>query len=154
MIGLVETAIQAALEAEFGKNNGYKIEGFPADFEKYKFTDSKGCHLIRYDASTFSKPQTIHAVCQDETLQFSIISGLRSLSKYSDAYKILTRIKNCLTGLKINGKRLYPQKREYVTKIENDIYWGYVFNITLPTSENLNYETSEGKIIGFPSQTA
>lgn len=148
MIELVETAIKTALENEFGKKSGYIVESFPEDFDKYQFTAPKGCHLVRYDISTFSKPQTVHAVCQDETLEFSIISGFRSLTEYSDAYALLKRIKNCLTGLKINGKRLYPKKREYIDRIKGDIYWGYVFNITLPTSETIEYEPDN--LISFP----
>lgn len=153
MIEAVETAIIAALENEFGKDKGFAIESFPADFDKYRFTAAEGCHLVRYDASSFSKPNTVHAVCQDETLEFSIISGFRYLAKYSDAYALLKRIKNCLTGLKINGQKLYPKKREYIDKVNGDIYWGYVFNITLSTSENIVYEP-DNLITMFPPQQA
>ncbi|MDD3236811.1 MAG: Gp37 family protein [Candidatus Gastranaerophilales bacterium] len=132
MLETIETAIIDALKPIFDK---FQIESFPADFDSYNFTSAKGCMLVRYDGSIYSKPQTINLVTQDETLEFSVITGLRSLKKYKDAYPILKQVKDTLTGLVINGKKLYPVKKAFLEKITKDLYWGVSFAITLPTQE-------------------
>lgn len=130
----IETEIIKKLKA-LDCFDGFQIEPFPVDFEKFAFTSGKGCVLVRYDGSDYTKPQTLNVVTQDETLDFSIIIGLRYLKLYRNSYLFLENIKHSLTGLKIGGKKLYPKKREFVNKIRGDLYWGYVFSITLPTQE-------------------
>lgn len=142
MLETIENAIIYKLEATFKE---YQIESFPADFDSYSFTSAKGCMLVRYDGSTYSKPQTLCVVTQDETYQFSVITGLRYLKKYNEAYPIVKQIKKILTGLNVSGKKLYPKKRSFLSKIGKDLYWGYVFSVTMPTQE----EIDEDKIIPF-----
>lgn len=135
MIQEVEDKIQSALTLEFGKNSGFSIEDFPANIEKYQCTSPKGCILVRYNASTFTKPDTINYVSQTELMEFAVFIGLNFLRKWEDAYPYLERIKNCLTGLRINSKQLYPTKRDFIQLLNGSVYWGYIFNIEQPTAE-------------------
>lgn len=150
MLDTIEKEIIKALE----DNNDFKkftTESFPADFEEYVFTSAKGCLLVRYDGSSYSKPQTLYVVTQDETYEFSVLLALRHLKKYNDAYPYLKKIKETLTGLSIGGKKLYPLKKVFITRKKGDHWWGFVFAITLPTQENINDEEEE-KVIALWSE--
>lgn len=134
MLEKIENAIIECLKSQ-KRLKQYKVEAFPADFSSYSFTTAKGCLLVRYDGSSYTKPQNLNAITQDETFEFSVITGLRALKKYNDSYPVLQIIKETLTGLNINGKKLYPKKREYIDRFKSDLYWGYLFSITLPVQQ-------------------
>lgn len=139
-IKAVDEAIRKTLEEAFKKD--YAVESFPPDIKKYNFIHPKGCLLVRYDGSTFSKPGTIGAVCQEETLEFAVFAGLRYLHSFSDSYPVLEKVKDLLTALVIKGKKLYPAKLQYVDTLKGDIYYGYVFSVTLPADEIRNKESN------------
>ena len=136
-IEIVENAIMDRLmNAEELK--GVDIEPYPADISEFDFLSALGCILVRYDNSSYTKPQTMPCVTQDETLEFSVFIGLRYLKAYRDSYPWLKIIKRLLTGLCVKGKRLYPTKRQFVDLVKGDLYWGYSFNITLPAQEDIS----------------
>lgn len=138
-IEIVENAIYERLKnsKEF---DGFDIEPYPVDISKFDFVSSKGCILVRYEASNFTAPETLYVVNQTETLEFSVFVGLRYLKKYKDSYKALKQIKRLLTGLSIKGKRLYPKRRQFVDLVKGDLYWGYTFVIELPEMEDVTLD--------------
>lgn len=126
--------------------NGFQIEPYPIEFKKFAFTSAKGCILVKYNGSDYTKPQTLNVVTQDETLEYAVFLGLRYLKNYRDAYPYLEEIKKNLTGMKIYGKKLYPHTREFVERINGDVFWGYVFRITLPTQEVIDNDDDKNII--------
>lgn len=115
---------------------GFSIEPFPENFKDYNFTSERGCILVKYDGSEYSKPQTINFVRQDETLEFSVMLGFRYARALKDVYPYIKRVHDVLTGLDVfAGKKLYPKKREYIGHIKGDLYYGYVFAVTVPSTE-------------------
>lgn len=130
---LVENQILKTIgESEILK--GWTIQSFPENFKAFHFTSLLGCILVRYNGSDYSKPSTIGAVSQTETLEFSIVVGLRYIQKLNEAYPILKELYNNLTGLWINNEKLYPVQCEYLGHINDDIFYDYRFKIALPIS--------------------
>lgn len=134
MFDEIEDLILARLK-EVEMFRGFDILPFPENFEKFSFLSGRGCLLIKYDGSTFTDPQTINFVRQNETLEFSVIAGFRYQRTLKEVYPMLKAIKKTLTGLRYNGKQLYPKKRQYIGHVKGDLYYGYVFAITLPSTE-------------------
>lgn len=134
-IDIIEEAIIERLRSS-DELSGFDIDSYPKDILNFNFVSPKGCILVRYEASSYTTPQTTGPVSQDETFEFSVFLGLRYLQKYRDSYHYIKIIKKLLTGLSIKGKRLYPKKRQFVDLIKGDMYWGYSFNITMPTEED------------------
>ncbi len=134
-IEIIENAILKRLK-ESEELKGFDIEPYPVDISKFDFISAKGCVLVRYESSSYTKPQTLACVTQDETFEFSVFIALRYLKKYADSYPWLRIVKRLLTGLRIKGKQLYPAKRQFVDIVKGDLYWGYSFNITLPAQED------------------
>ena len=133
---LVEDCIIERLK-KANEFKGFDVMPYPLDITKFDFVSSKGCLLVKYEASSFTTPQNLYVTDQTETMEFSVFAGLRYLKNYKDAYKPVEQIKKVLTGLSIKGKRLYPKRRQFVDFIKGDIYWGYTFVIELPTAENI-----------------
>ncbi len=129
----VET-IKNKLKASF---EGFKVDDYPEDFSKYVFTAPKGCLLVRYDASTFSDPNVIDKVVQDEKAEIVVFMGLR-YKQYADCYDFLDDIKDVLTGLLIDDRKLYPKKRQYIKKIKGDFWWAYTFNLNTTSVQEQN----------------
>ncbi len=118
------------------KFSGFDIVPFPENFKDYQFSSARGCILVKYDGSEYSKPQTVNFVRQDETLEFSVMLGFRYAKTLKDVYPHIKKIHKVLTGLDVfAGKKLYPQKREYIGHIKGDLYYGYVFAVTVPSTE-------------------
>lgn len=134
-IDIIEEAIIEKLKSAKDLE-GFTVDSYPKDILSYNTLSPKGCVLVRYEASSFTAPQAFGSVSQDETFEFSVFIGLRYLNKYNESYPYIQIIKTLLTGLSIKGKRLYPKKRQFVDLIKGDVYWGYSFNITLPTQED------------------
>lgn len=120
---------------------GFEIVPFPENFESFDFNSERGCLLVKYDGSEYSTPQTINFVRQDETLEFSVMAGFRYMRTLEEAYPYLKEIKKVLTGLNIFGKKLYPKKRQYIGHIKGDLYYGYVFAVTLSSTEETPDDT-------------
>lgn len=124
------------------KFRGFDIEPFPENFEDYQFSSARGCVLVKYDGSEYSKPQTINFVRQDETLEFSVMLGFRYARTLKEVYPYIKNIKKILTGLDVfPGKKLYPKKRQYIGHIKGDLYYGYVFAVTVPSTEETPDDT-------------
>lgn len=138
-IDVIEDAILERLHSS-KELDGFTIESYPKDILNFDFASSTGCVLVRYEASSFTAPQALGSVSQDETFEFSVFLGLRYLRNFKESYPHILVIKKLLTGLQIKGKRLYPKKRQFVDLIKGDMYWGYSFNITLPTQEEPNLD--------------
>lgn len=146
---MIETAISEIKNKLKKVFNNFAIDDYPDDFNKYNFTAPDGCLLVRYDASTFSTPEAIDIISQDETLEFALFIGLR-YKKFKECYPYLKQIKNALTGLKINGSKLFAKKCQFIKKIKSDFWWAYTFNLNSFTeqTENLGLLPEEGLWIG------
>lgn len=130
MIETIENQIIEALKQN--KNfKGFEIAPFPEDFDDYRFLSAEGCMLVRYDGSIFSGPETLSAVTQSETYEFSIITGVRYQETLSKNYPILKGIKETLTGFQIREGKLYPKKCKYLGQKNRACYYGHVFAIKL-----------------------
>ena len=127
------------------KFKGFEIVPFPENFESFDFNSERGCLLVKYDGSEYGTPQTINFVRQDETLEFSVMAGFRYTRTLKEVYPYLKEIKKVLTGLNILGKKLYPKKRRYIGHIKGDLYYGYVFAVTLPSTEETPDDTPPEK---------
>lgn len=106
----------------------FTTDDYPEDFNNYIFTSPEGALLVRYDASSYTDPNTTDIITQDETLEIVLFIGLR-YKKYSDCYSILDGILNSINGLNINGQKLYPKKRQYIKKIKRDFWWAITLNL-------------------------
>ena len=132
-IGLIDKTITEKLtESEIF--NGWTIESFPENFKSYNFTSALGCLLIKYNSTAYSKPDTISAITQDATYEFSVVTGLRYIERTEESYPVLDEIYQVLPGLQINGKKMYPTQCNYIGRKDGDIYYESTFKITLPVS--------------------
>lgn len=133
LAGLVTNKILKKLQTvEFF--NGWTIEAFPSDFGEFSFTSALGCLLIKYNGSDYSKPDTLGAVTQYETVEFAVISGLRYIKSLEEADPVLDEIYKNLTGLCINNEKIYPHQVNYVGNRGGDVYYESIFRITLPVA--------------------
>lgn len=133
LAGIVTNKIILELQAvEFFK--GWSIETFPESFDTYNFTSELGCLLVRYNGSDYSKPDTLGAVTQYETVEFAVISGLRYLKSLDDAVPVLDEIYKNLTGVSVNNVKIYPHQVNYVGHRGGDVYYESIFKITLPVA--------------------
>jgi hypothetical protein len=134
-IELAENTIIETLRVytQAGLLKGVKVEDCPGDIFAYQFTNAKGTILVRYDNSVFTKPQTLGAVVQDETMEFSVIAHLQFPKKHSEIYPYLAKIKKVLTGLCVNGGKLWVQSRKYIGNLKTGVIWGFTCYITVPS---------------------
>lgn len=112
---------------------GFSIDAEPADFRDYPFTSELGCVLVTYDNTSYSNPQTLSTITQEDTHTFKLIIGLRyfKTNRVSESYPVLKEVKRLLTGLRISSGKLYPTKCQYIGKFERTHYYSYSFAIKL-----------------------
>ena len=114
------------------------VDDYNNDFDKLLFTAPKGCLLVRYDDSEFSKPETTDKILQSERMKFVVFTGLRYCKNYSESYDILDDIKDCLLGLKIQDRKLYLKNRQYIKKIKADYWWAYTLYLDVISEQTQN----------------
>lgn len=134
MFDKIEQMILEKLK-ETPKFKGFDVLPFPENFDKFGFKSERGCLLVKYDGSEFTKPETINFVRQDETLEFSVMAGFRYVRTLQETYPAVEEIRKVLTGMNIFGRKLYPKKRQYIGHVKGDLYYGYVFAVTVPSTE-------------------
>ena len=114
--------------------NGWTVEAFPEDFKSYNFTSAMGCLLVRFNGADYTKPETLNAVVQHETSEFSIAIGLRYINSLKEAHPVLREVYKTLTGTSLMNEKIYPKSCNYLGHLKGDVFYDFVFNITLPIS--------------------
>lgn len=118
----------------------YTVESFPSKFEEYTFTSAIGCHLLKYNGTKFSKQETVWAVTQTATVNFSVITGYRALQNYKEMHPEQTLLRNTLKGLEYEGKKITLVNEEFLTEVNGDLYMGLGISIELFETEDEKYD--------------
>jgi hypothetical protein len=126
----VENKIIEVLKLNF---SDFDVESFPANFENYNFTSSKGCMLIKFVNTLYSSQTTVWDVNQDSTVNFEIISCYRSMDNYGQIHKPQQKLKDTLQGLEILGRKIILIKEEFLKEKNTDLYCKLTFKIDIPT---------------------
>ncbi len=139
------SGIEDKIKERIKKNiSGLAIESFPEDFDKYlkTFLHPKGAILVTYKGSSYSKPEGLGLLIQDETLEFTIVTILRHLKDSSGAHPIIEGLKDILKGYRIAGcTKIYPKKIDFLD--ESYGKWIYSMDITLSQTDIEKEETEE-----------
>lgn len=109
----------------------FDIESFPVNFQAYTFTSPIGCILVKYVKTSYKEQNTIWNVNQDSVLKFTLIIGLRGLSKYFEMHEPIQKIKDVITGLEIMGRKIILNDDQFLAEINTDLYCGISLNINL-----------------------
>ena len=134
----LENAIITHLQETFPT---FTVESFPSNFENYTFSSAVGCHLVKYNGTKFSTQETIWAVTQSATVNFSVITGYRGLQNYKEMHTFQTQLRNALRGFEFLGKKIILGNEEFLSEINSDLYMGLQFSIELFETENDNEPT-------------
>lgn len=126
--GQVEEIILKALKEDLPE---YDVESFPANFQTYTFTSPFGCILVKYVKTSYNAQDTIWEVSQNNTIKFTLIIGLRGLSKYSEIHEPMQKVKDVITGLEIMGRKITLSDDQFLAEINTDLYCGISLNINL-----------------------
>ena len=142
-ISIVETAIISRLKS---KITDVLIQGFPEKPSEFRLLHPIGALLVHYQGASYSEPKSIGCIVQDSKLEFSItvvMKNLRPIEKgaYTGAYAYIDKVKQVLTGYKIDGcTKMYPLKEEFLG--EDNGIWQYGINFAL-TSQNIEVAEDE-----------
>lgn len=113
----------------------FTVESFPVKFEEYTFTSPVGCHLLKYNGTTFQKQETVWAVTQFSTVNYSVITGFRGLQNYKEMHPVQTLLRDTLRGFEYEGKKIVLDSEEFLAEINGDLYVGLEFKIELFETE-------------------
>ena len=108
------------------------IDSFPEKPQEYTFTHPKGAILVHYQGGNYGNSQSVDVVFQQKKMEFALTIITRNLKKNNGAYSLLEKIKQILTGFKIDGcTKMLPIKEGFLT--ENNGIWQYTINFELTT---------------------
>lgn len=128
-IETIEAQIVARLKS---KITDLFIDSFPEKPQEYTFTHPKGAILVHYQGGNYGNSQSIDVVFQQKKMEFALTIITRNLKKNNGAYLLLEKIKQILTGFKIDGcTKMLPTKEGFLT--ENNGIWQYTINFELTT---------------------
>lgn len=108
------------------------VDSYPDKPEKFfeEFAHPKGAILVHYLGSSMSDSQALNFILQDRRADFGIILVTRDLNSHNGAYTYLDRIREALTGFRIDGcSKIYPTREEFLD--EWDGIWQYGMNFSL-----------------------
>ncbi len=128
-IDQIEKEIIQKLKVEFPD---VLVQGFPDKPAEFLLLHSIGAILVHYQGSNYSSSNALAFVTQENKKEFSITIVTRNLRSHNGAYEFLDRVKQTLTGFKIDGcTPLTPTKDFFIS--ENTGIWQYGINFSLTT---------------------
>lgn len=88
----------------------YEIDILPDDMNKYNLKHPLGAILVYYKGSSFSPPQGVDKIHQDESINFDVIAMIQNVRSQSGLNDVLDEVKDHLAGLEIELEKVYPTK--------------------------------------------
>ena len=108
------------------------IASFPDKPQEYTFTHPKGAILVHYQGGNYGNSQSLDVIFQQKKMEFALTLITRYLKTNDGAYLLLEKVKQVLTGFKMDGcSKMYPIKEGFLT--ENNGIWQYTINFELTT---------------------
>jgi len=128
-IRAIENQIIAKLKNSFPE---LLVQGFPEKPSEFILLHAIGAILVHYQGSNYTSSNALTFITQENKKEFSITIVTRYLRENNGAYEYLDKVKNLLTGFKIEGcSQLYPTKDFFIS--ENGGIWQYGINFVLTT---------------------
>lgn len=128
----IEDSIKSLLKENF---SGLSVESFPENFSDYldKFSHPVGAILLNYKGSSFSSPETLNFVVQNDKTDFSAIILIRA-AKSEAVYPYIEQLKQILTGYKMPGC-----DKVFISKISflDEIYGKFIYVVDFSTITKL-----------------
>ena len=108
------------------------IASFPDKPQEYTFTHPKGAILVHYQGGSYGNSQSVDVIFQQKKMEFALTLITRYLKTNDGSYSLLEKVKQVLTGFKIDGcTKMFPTKEGFLT--ENNGIWQYTINFELTT---------------------
>lgn len=131
----IENTIIEKLKLEFPE---MKVEGFPDKPQDFILLHPIGALLVHYQGSNYTTSDSLGCITQENKKEFSITVVTRNLRNNNGAYEYLDKVKQVLTGFKIDEcSQLYPTKDNFIS--ENSGIWQYAVNFNLNTYNIQNF---------------
>lgn len=125
----IENNIISKLKEEFPELH---VEGFPDKPSEFILLHALGALLVHYQGSNYAPTNSIGCITQENKKEFSITVVTRNLRSNNGAYEYIDKVKDVLTGYKIDEcSLLMPTKDNFIS--ENGGIWQYAINFTLTT---------------------
>ena len=128
-IRFIENCIIETLKQNFPE---LLVQGFPDKPSEFRLLHPTGALLIHYQGSNYTNTQALGFVTQENKKEFSVTVITRNLRANNGAYEFIDRVKETLSGFKIDEcTSLLPTKDYFIS--ENAGIWQYGINFTLIT---------------------
>ena len=128
----IETIENQIVERLKSKITGLHIDSFPEKPQEFTFTHPKGAILVHYQGANYGNSQSLDVIFQQKKMEFALTLITRYLKTNDGAYLLLEKVKQVLTGFKIDGcTKMCPTKEGFLT--ENNGIWQYTINFELTT---------------------
>lgn len=128
-IRTIENSIIETLKQNFPE---LLVQGFPDKPSEFRLLHPTGALLIHYQGSNYTNTQALGFVTQENKKEFSVTVITRNLRANNGAYEFIDRVKETLSGFKIDEcTTLLPTKDYFIS--ENAGIWQYGINFTLIT---------------------
>ena len=128
-IRTIENSIIETLKQNFPE---LLVQGFPDKPSEFRLLHPTGALLIHYQGSNYTNTQALGFVTQENKKEFSVTVITRNLRANNGAYEFIDRVKETLSGFKIDEcTSLLPTKDYFIS--ENAGIWQYGINFTLIT---------------------
>lgn len=115
-----------------GKFTELNVEGFPEKPSEFILLHPIGALLVHYQGGIYSESLSFGCIAQEVKKEFSITVVTRNLRGNNGAYEYIDKIKQFLSGFKIDEcSLLTPTKDNFIS--ENGGIWQYAINFTLTT---------------------
>lgn len=111
------------------------IEGFPDKPQNFNLIHPKGAILIHYQGGNYSSSKSTSSIVQEKKLEFVLTIITKNLRSNEGAYTYLDKVKEILTGHKIDGcSKMYPIKENFLS--EDAGLWQYSISFSM-TIQNI-----------------
>ena len=128
-IRTIENSIIETLKQNFPE---LLVQGFPDKPSEFRLLHPTGALLVHYQGSNYTNTQALGFVTQENKKEFSVTVITRNLRANNGAYEFIDRVKETLSGFKIDEcTSLLPTKDYFIS--ENAGIWQYGINFTLIT---------------------
>lgn len=140
-IDAIENSIIEHLKASL---KDLHIEGFPEKPDQFNLIHPKGAILVHYQGANYSPTNSTSSIIQEKKLVFSATAVMRHLRSNDGAYEVLDKVRELLTGFKIdNCSKISMIKENFLS--ENAGIWQYAINFSL-IAQNIENLSTEDEI--------
>jgi len=117
----IETAIVNKLKTDI---SDLKVEAYPDNPKDYLLRHAQGSVLVHYNGAKFNKSALEAIIAQETILTWDIILICRNLRNNDGVYDNLDKIRESLTGFKLDScEKMYPVEEDFIS--ENNGVWQY-----------------------------